>query len=175
MDYWKAPEVEEIVEEYMKHHPTLVGAKFACLFKERASTSDGRPVVGRVNKVTNKYKPFMDEDYVYMMVIGADVWMELDQAKREAWVDNLMEHCYGEEKESTGEMKWKTRNPEVMGFPSIIRRHGIDWNQGLQKLRHLDVGMDGDAEPVDPKKRDGEDVEEVDQDDEYDDILEELD
>ena len=176
MDYWKANEVEEIVEEYMKHHPDLVGAKFACIFKERATTSDGKPVVGKVTKVTNKYKPVMDEDYVYMMTIGADVWVELSQDNREAWVDYLMEHCYGEEKESTGEMVWKTRKPEVMGFPSVIRRHGIDWNHGLQKLAFLDLNEDD--EPEDPKKRvsnTNENEEDSEDTEDYDDLLEDLD
>lgn len=172
MDYWKANEVEELVNECMKYHPDLVGAEFACVFKEKASSSDGRPIVGKVTKVTNKYKPLLDEDYVYFLEIGADVWMELSDKNRKAWVDYLMEHCYGEEKQTTGEMVWKTRKPEVMGFPSIIRRHGLDWNHGLQKLAHLNLGNE-DATSVDPKVREAEEEAEE-EDADYDDLLDEL-
>lgn len=139
MDYWKAADVPALIDKYRKHHPSLVGAKFACIFREKAAKSDGEPIVGKAKKVTDKYKPIMEEDYDYIMEIGADVWQELSGAEREAWVDHLLGHCYGEEDESTGEMKWKTRRPEIIAFTDVLDRHGVDWDENLQQLKEVDL------------------------------------
>lgn len=139
MDYWKASDIETIIDKYRKHHPSLVGAKFACIFREKAQKSGGEPIVGKVRKVSDKYKPLMEEEYDYIMEIGADEWQELSRYEREAWVDHLLEYCYGEEDEETGEMTWKTRRPEIIAFTNVLNRHGVDWNDGLKNLRNVDL------------------------------------
>ena len=139
MEYWQAPDVLDIVEKYRKHHPSLVGAKFACIFREKAQTSGGEPIVGKVRKVSDKYKPVMEKNYNYMLEVGADVWQELSKTEREAWVDHLLEHCYGEEDETTGEMTWKTRRPEIVAFTDVLDRHGVDWNDNLKQLKKVDL------------------------------------
>lgn len=146
-DYWIADEVSDIVQNYMKYHADLIGAKICCVFKEKASKSDGVPIVGKIFKVTSKYQPFMDEPYDYMVEIGADAWADLNMDQREAWVDHLLEHAYGIENERTGEMTWKLRKPELMVFPSTVNRHGLGWKTGLAKIATLQVPQKATATP----------------------------
>lgn len=176
MEYWIATEVEDIVEAYRKYHAELIGARIACIFKEKASTSDGIPIIGKISKVSEKNKVLMAEPYDYMMEIGADAWQELNNAQKEAWVDHLMEHAYGEENDQTGDMAWKLRKAEIRCFPSIIARHGINWMPGLPKLATLPFAKQ--AQPVAPLKR-TEDGDEVLEDNspsskDIDDLLEDL-
>jgi|AntRauTorckE6833_2_1112554.scaffolds.fasta_scaffold00008_62 hypothetical protein len=143
--YWKAAEAEDIANDYLRYHPDLVGANIAFVFKEKATKSDGRPIVGKSFKVPAKYQPLMEENddgtrgYDFMIVLGADIWTELNNDNKEAWVDFLLEQCYGEE-DKQGNMKWKTRKPEVQAFPVILARHGTNWDQGVNKLSVIDIG-----------------------------------
>lgn len=139
MEYWIADSVLAIVNDYLKFHADLIGANIGCLFKEKASTSDGAVIVGKISKVSEKYKALMSEPYDFMIEIGMDAWKDLDNAQKEAWVDHLMEHAYGEEDDTTGDMKWKMRKPEIQLFPIIINRHGINWQDHLPKVATLPV------------------------------------
>lgn len=138
-DYWEADEVKTIVNDFMKYHADLMGAKIGCVFKEKASKSDGVPIVGKITKVPGKYVALMDEDYDFIIEVGADAWADLSSDKREAWIDHLLEHAYGLENDKTGEMSWKLRKPELMAFPCIINRHGLGWKTGLAKLATLNL------------------------------------
>lgn len=138
-EFWLADEVEEIKREYIKYHPELIGAKIACIFKEKASKSDGQPIVGKISRCPARYHPLMDEPYDYIIEIGADAWAELNNDQKEAWVDYLLEHAYGVESETTGEMTWKLRVPEIRVFPSIVNRHGLNWMPGLPKIATLNL------------------------------------
>jgi hypothetical protein len=138
MEYWKAEEVEEIADRYMKYHSDLVGANVAFIFQEKATKQGGKPLVGRVSKVPLKYRVYMEkgnngEPYDFLITIGYDAWQELNQTAREAWVDYLLEHCYGKEKDD-GSIVWHTRTPEVQVFTTIVNRHGSGWDHDLHRL-----------------------------------------
>jgi hypothetical protein len=160
-EHWVATEAEEIVESYIKYHHDLIGAVIGCVFKEKASKSDGQPIVCKVSKVSPKVKPYMEEPLDYLIEVGADAWQELTQAQKEANIDHILAHCYGEENETTGEMKWKTRRPEIEAFPDVINRHGIHWAPGLPKIETLKIFKQ--PQTVEPKTRD--EVEDPDFDD----------
>lgn len=159
--YWKAEEPKNIAQDYLKYHPDLTGARIAYVFKEKATVSDGRPIIGKPFRVPAKYQPLMEEadngerGYDFMLVIGADAWSELNNANKEAWVDYLLEQCYGEEKKN-GEMTWKTRKPEVQAFPVILARHGTNWDQGVNKLSVVD--FNNQPKVKEPKVRSNEDT-----------------
>lgn len=146
--FWKAPEVEDIIQRFMQYHPELIGANIACIFKEKASMSDGRPIVGKISKVSPRYQPLMTDSFDYLIEIGSDAWLELDNAQRDAWVDHILEHAYGQENENTGEMAWKLRTPEFVGFPCIINRHGIGWMSGLAKMATINFTDPVAQDPV---------------------------
>jgi len=161
--YWKADEAEDIAEQYMRFHPDLIGARIAYVFKEKATMSDGRPIIGKPFKVPAKYQPLMEvaddgeRGYDFMIVIGADAWGEMSGDNKEAWVDYLLEQCYGEESTTNGEMKWKIRKPEVQAFPVILSRHGTNWDQGVNKLSVINMKKKSQSTVTEPEVRTSQD------------------
>lgn len=142
--YWKAEEPAEIAQTYLKFHADLAGARIAFIFKEKATVSDGRPIIGKPSKVPARLQCLMEEvdgeqGYDFIIEIGSDAWGDLNQDQKAAWIDYLLEQCYGEEDEKTGEMKWKLRRPEVQAFPVILVRHGVNWDTGVNKLAVIDL------------------------------------
>lgn len=138
-EYWKADEPRDIAERLLGNHPTVANADFLFVFKDKATKRNGEPVVGRAYTIPDKYKPGMERDYDFIILIGEDVWRELSPKTKNARMDHLLACCIGEEKESTGEMKYKTRKPTVSGFPEVIARHGINWDDQLNKLGAIDL------------------------------------
>lgn len=155
MEYWIADVADAIVNEYLKFHPELIGANIRCIFKEKASTSDGVAIVGKIAKVSDKNKILMIEPYDYIIEIGQDAWTDLNNAQKEAWIDHILEHAYGEEDEKTGDMKWKTRNPDVGFFFNVVNRHGIHWMHNLPKIATLPFARGTEIDPPKKKNEDG--------------------
>ena len=141
-DYWKAEDVEEIVSDYMKYHPELVGANIGCVFKEKATKSGDKPITGKITKTSGKYGPLLEKPYDFIMTVGNDVWMEYSQTEKEAWVDHILSHAYGVDNDD-GSVTWKTRKPEVLMFPGVVERHGIDWMESLRKVANMDFSQRG--------------------------------
>jgi hypothetical protein len=135
--YENAEAVESIAQGFIpNYHPDLATAKFRYVFREKAGKKGGKTVLGTVKKAGDLIK-FMTE-FDYIMEVALDTWNELDETKRAALVDHLLERCYGEEDEDSGEMRWKTREPDVQEFTSILRRHGA-WNEDL--VNFVSVGQ----------------------------------
>lgn len=158
MDYWRADEVKPIIKKYKKYRPDLLDAKFGCIFREKAQKSNGEQIVGKVTKMSDKYRPLLEEDYDFIMEIGADAWTELSDYEREAWIDHLLQHCVGEEDDDTGETDFKTRRPEIIAFSDTLDRHGVDWNDNLQELKHLDFSGSSSGSDSDSSDDDEEDL-----------------
>lgn len=125
----------EIVEDFAKrlipaYHPELATARIAYVFAEKASMKNGRPVYGKVKKVSGSAEFLLEKDFV--IEVGLDKWNELSEAARTALVDHLLERCFGEEdpEDAGAPMKWTVREPDVMEFTTILRRHGI-WHEDL--------------------------------------------
>lgn len=152
-EYWLADEPAEIAETLFGYHPDLTGAKVGFVFKEKATKNDGVAQIGKAFKVPDKYQPLMmmqndgTRGFDFMIVIGADAWSELGPDAKRAWIDHLLEHCYGEEDDKNGSMKWKLRRPSISAFPIILRRHGIQWDHGASRLAGLDLGQEEAVEP----------------------------
>lgn len=132
MMYGEAEEAEKIANHLIAtYHPELATARFRYLFKEKASKKGGKPVMGSVKKMSDLMIYLINVDF--MVEIPLDIWNELDNTKRTALVDHLLERCSGEEDEETGEMKWKVREPDVHEFSSILRRYGA-WTNELAEF-----------------------------------------
>lgn len=127
--YENAEGVEAIATTLIpSYHPDLATARFRFVFKEKASKKGGKLVQGAVKKMSDLMIFLIDADY--LVEVPLEVWNEADATKRTALVDHLLERCYGEEDEESGEMKWKIREPDVQEFSSILRRHGT-WTEDL--------------------------------------------
>jgi len=109
-------------------HPHLAMARITYLFIDKGSMKAGRPVLGKVKKISGSLEFLLEKDF--LVEVAGDHWNELTDSQRLALVDHLLERCYGEEDENTGEMTWSIREPDVQEFSTILRRHGA-WNEGL--------------------------------------------
>lgn len=139
--YGEAEEVQKIADHLIAtYHPELASAKFRYIFKDKASKKSGKPVMGTVKKMSDLMIFLIEADF--MMEIPTEVWNELDNTKRTALVDHLLERCQGEEdEENGGAMKWKVREPDVHEFNSILRRYGA-WTSELVEFSSVAKEMD---------------------------------
>lgn len=110
------------------YHPELATARIKYIGVDEGSKKAGRPVLGKVRKISGAIQYLTELDF--LIEIAFDSFNELDEEKRTALMDHLLERCYGEEDEKTGEMKWSVREPDVQEFQSILQRHGA-WNDDL--------------------------------------------
>jgi hypothetical protein len=117
-----------------KHHSELGSARFLYIFRSKASKKGGIPVPGKVRKLGGWTQFALESDF--MMEIGLDMWNNMHANQRSALIDHLLSHCVGEEDERTGDMKWKTRPPEVQEFPEVAERHGA-WNNPLIDIQKV--------------------------------------
>lgn len=138
--YENAEAVEAIATSLIgTHHPELAEARFRYIFKETCSKRGGKTVLGSVKKMSARDVFLLDAEF--LMEIPLDVWNALDASRRTALVDHLLERCTGEEDEQTSEMKWKTREPDVYEFSSILRRHGA-WTEDLSNFASVAQTLD---------------------------------
>jgi hypothetical protein len=140
--YGNAESVESIANRLVPtFHPELATARIVYTFVDKASMKNGKPVAGKVKKVSGVLEFLLDKDFIFE--VAMDVWNEYNEQQRDALIDHLLERCVGEEDENDGEMSWSTREPDVQEFSSILRRHGA-WNDDLQGFvsiaKDIDIG-----------------------------------
>lgn len=144
--YSTAESVETIARTLIPdYHPELASARVLCLFQETASRKNGKVVQGVVKKVSGVLQHFCEGDF--LLVVALDVWNELDSQRRIALVDHLLERCFGEEDEQTGEMKWIMREPDVHEFSTILKRYGA-YTDELAGFLDVARSLDDVAEEV---------------------------
>jgi hypothetical protein len=125
------------------YHPELATARFRYVFVDRASMKNGKPVRGKVRRISGVFDFLLEADF--MMEVALDQWNELRDNQRQALVDHLLEACTGEEDENDGgAMKWGVREPDVQEFAAILRRHGA-WNEDLAAFTVIAKEIDVDS------------------------------
>lgn len=128
-EYGLSEAVEAMAQQAIPmFHPHLATARITYLFVDKGSMKAGKPVLGKVKKVTGSLEFLLEKDF--LVEVALDFWNDLSDTQRHALVDHLLERCFGEEDEDSGEMVWSVREPDVQEFSSILRRHGA-WNEGL--------------------------------------------
>jgi hypothetical protein len=125
------------------YHPELATARCKYVFVDKASQKNGKPVRGKIRKVTGILEYLLEADF--LMEIALDQWNELADTQRKALIDHLLECCTGEEdEEDGGDMKWSVREPDVQEFSAILRRHGA-WNDDLAAFASIAKTIDIDG------------------------------
>lgn len=129
-EYWKAEKsiVDTMLELIGKNHPdlALVSDEIAVVFREKASKSGGRVILGSSKKVTPLANALAGEDYKFVLELPADVWEEeLTSRQREALLDHLLTACRCEEDPKSGAMKCTVAKPDIMAFRENIERYGM--------------------------------------------------
>lgn len=137
----------ELVETFAKrllkeHHSELATARIRYIWVSEASKKSGRPVLGKVRKISGALQFLTDLDF--LVEVALDQFNDLTEKQREALVDHLLQRCHGEEDEKTGEMKWSIRDPDVQEFSEILDRHGA-WNEDLRGFVTIAHAIDVDA------------------------------
>jgi len=128
-EYGMAESVEATALKLIPNfHPELATARIKYIYVDKASQESGRPVMGKVRKVSGALQFLLDIDF--LIEVALDVYNDLQPDQKTALVDHLLERCFGEEDEKSGEMKWQVRKPDVQEFASILQRHGA-WNEEL--------------------------------------------
>lgn len=137
--YSQAENLERMAEHIIsQYHPELATARILYLFCEKAGKKNGVDLLGKVEKLSGWKEYVLGKDF--RMEVPLDKWNDLDETQRNALIDHLLERCYGEEEEDTGDMKWKLRDPDVQEFSGILRRHGA-WHDGLKTFVEVAHGV----------------------------------
>ena len=139
--YTSAESVAEIVQSLLQWHPDLATARILTLFQETASKKNGRVVQGTVKKLSGIFQYYAEGDF--LLVVALDVWNGLSQDRRIALIDHLLERCFGEEGEDT-EMKWTLREPDIVEFSTILRRHGA-YNDDLVNFMEIAQSLEEES------------------------------
>lgn len=127
-----AQTVEDVADRIVPtFHPELASARIKYVGVDKASKSNGRIVYGKSGRISGMNALFAEADFY--VLVALDEWNTMDDRKRTALVDHLLEACTGEEDEQSGAMKWKMRKPDVHEFTSILNRHGA-WTDELSGM-----------------------------------------
>ncbi len=130
--YGLAETVEQIATSILPtYHSELATARIKYIFVDKASAKNGKPVLGKARKMGGAFEFLLESDF--LIEVALDCWNPASEKQRLALVDHLLECCTGDEDEESGEMKWKTREPDVREFTSILNRHGA-WTDELQGM-----------------------------------------
>ena len=142
--YGTAEGVETMAGELIpQFHPELATARFKYVFVDKASQKNGKPVRGKVRRITGILDFLIETDF--LVEVALDCWNEMHDSQRKALIDHLLESCTGEEDANNGgEMKWSVREPDVQEFAAILRRHGA-WNEDLAAFTVIAKEIDVDS------------------------------
>ena len=124
-----ADDVQEVAKRLIpNYHPELATARIQYLFVAKTPKKGGREVMGKASKVSGRWEYLTDLDFI--LEVPRPLWRTLDDAKRRALVDSLLERCTAQENDQTGALKWVMREPDTSEFSTILQRHGA-WNETL--------------------------------------------
>jgi predicted metallopeptidase len=131
-EYEYAPDVETIAKDLIadvEDHFDLGNVEILYVFRDKASRSRGRAVLGRARKVTglNRFliRPDDDPDLpLFVLEIAKDTWSDLTDEGRRALVDHELSHLVVGENED-GELVGGIRGHDLEEFIGVVERHGL--------------------------------------------------
>lgn len=128
VDIWIASkDVSDVVTTLIaNYHPdlALVSDEIAVLFREKASKSGGRVVLGKTKKAPNLLSILGGKEYRFIIELAADEWQNLDGKQQTALLDHLLCQCGVEEDEKSGDIKYTIKSPDLFFFSEELERHG---------------------------------------------------
>lgn len=141
--YSTADVVERIASGLIpNHHPEIAEARIMYVFVDKSSSKGGRPVWGKVQKLSGVNEWALEHDF--LILVAQDKWQELNNDQQIALVDHLLERCTAEVDEQDGSSTWKVREPDTQEFASILDRHGA-WHEGLTAFVEVAKAVDLDT------------------------------
>lgn len=139
MEYTKAPEeVTRLVSEIAKaHHDRLNGLCVAVLMQEKATRKSGKVALATASLPPNRLRPLLEDDVAFVICIGLDTWLNLNEPKRRAVIDHELCHC-GVDAE--GEPYIRPHDYEEFG--EVAERHGF-WRGTDPGEVHIQMAFSG--------------------------------
>lgn len=130
MEYWKASKEihQQVLELVGQNHPdlALVSNEIVVVFREKAGKSGGKVILGTPRKATALANALANEDYKFILELGANVWEhDLTSKQREALLDHLLTACRCEEDPKTGDVKCSVAKPDIAAFRENLERYGM--------------------------------------------------
>lgn len=126
--YKAEQEVYDLMKEVVaNYHPdlALVVDEIAIVFREKASKSGGKIVLGKPAKASPLFGVLGDTDYKFILTIAADEWANLSNRQRQALMDSMLCACRVEE-DDNGTPVCGIALPDVSYFYDELDRWG-DW------------------------------------------------
>lgn len=121
-------EVLEIAQDLIqKYHQSLQEARIAFVFRDKASKSANKMVLGKASKVSDKLKA-AGLDYDFLIWLAEEEYSELGDEQRRALIDHELSHC------SFFDNVPKMIHHDIEEFRGIIQRYGF-WNNSLAEAR----------------------------------------
>lgn len=112
-----------------KHHPDIGGClnkgELVIVFREKASKSGGQVVLGSSKKAQPLVNALAGENYIFILELAKDQWVELSSKQQEALIDHLLCGCRAEEDPKTGDWKFTVAKPDVMAYRDNVERYGM--------------------------------------------------
>ena len=114
-------DVKELSNLVMReHHPSLVNAKIAYLYKNQELKEGKKIQYSETQKVNPKMKALCDIDFV--ITIHFQAWRELDENSKLIVLDHALSHCFVEENEND-DVIMKVLKHDFEEFGHIISRY----------------------------------------------------
>lgn len=117
-------------EMIQAHHPGLAEARIAILMRTQPTTSKGKLVLGHAEKVGDKWKTLIGDDYDFLIWLDDENWGRSDKQRRRAILDHELCHC----EYDPAEQKAKIRGHDIEEFSAIAERYGA-WNTALMEFQ----------------------------------------
>lgn len=139
-EYSPAPDAERIAQKLIAdHHTHLTDVRVEFVFRDKASKSNGKVVLGKARKISG-LNAFLarDPDATYgedffVIELAEDEWLEMPASKRRALVDHELCHCTIDFDEDKGIVTLGLRAHDVEEFKEIVDRHGL-WKDDLAEF-----------------------------------------
>ena len=98
------------------YHDHLQRAKIAYLFKDKASLSKGKVVVGTASKSSSR--DYLLHNFDFVIVLAEDVWSVLNEIQRTKVLDHELCHCIENDKGV-----WSIAPHDFEDFECIVDRY----------------------------------------------------
>jgi predicted metallopeptidase len=137
-DYEWAPDVETIAKDIIatvEDHAHLAQAVVLYVFRDKATRSRGRAVLGKARKLAGLTKFLVhDEDDLPLFVveISKDTWEDLTEEQRRALVDHELCHLVVDT-DDDGTLVARTRGHDLEEFIGVVDRHGL-WKADVMAM-----------------------------------------
>lgn len=136
----------ETVEELAKglitqYHPHLIHASIAYIYKNKPMKSKGRIVFATAQRCGQLLKDLLKisggKVYDFIITVNYEEWGKLTDEQKRAVIDHELCHCWVEENENTGDLKFSILPHSLQEFGAVVDRYGTDVFEDLRKFCEL--------------------------------------